>query len=75
MKKNKKLLCRISYQKDRDAYTLFLSSDGGETWNESMTSYCRCRKQDSEDDEPMYVHVFLIEELKQAIAIGYTMVL
>lgn len=71
---NEKLLCRIGYKSYCDAYALSLSSDGGKTWNVETLSFCQCGKHDTEDDEPMYVHVQLIEALKRAIANGYTMV-
>jgi len=64
-------LCRIGYNKSEDAYELLLSTDGGKTW--SMTTRAKCRRcdKDNPDDEPMFIHISLIEELKKAISLGY----
>lgn len=68
-----KLLARIGYVKENDAYTLFLSSDGGKTWGECLTCFCEHRKNDTEE-EPCYIHISLIEKLKECIRFGYKIV-
>ena len=74
MLKTNKMKCRIGYNKEQDAYELLLSSDGGESWNMSMSAKCRrCDKNDP-DDEPEFIHIGLIEELKKAISLGYEVV-
>ena len=66
--------CRIKYDKATDSYCLMLSTDYGETWDLSLASKCQFSKHDNEEDEPMYVHAHLIEELKKAVLCGFEMV-
>ena len=65
---------RIAYDKPQDMYKLMLSTDGGDTWDFSTGSKCRQCKEDKPDDEPMFVHIGLIEEMKKAILCGFRIV-
>ena len=65
---------RIAYDKKQDMYKLMLSTDGGDTWDFSTGSQCRRCAEDKPDDEPMFVHVGLIEEMKKAIYCGFRVV-
>lgn len=67
-------LCRIGYNKQNDAYELLISTDGGKSWGMTTSAKCRRCDKDSPDDEPMFIHVSLIEELKKAISLGYEVV-
>lgn len=71
---NKDLKARIGYNKKEDAYELLISTDGGESWGMSVSSKCRRREGQSPDDEPEFIHIGLIEKMKEAIAYGYEIV-
>lgn len=70
MEENKNLV-RIAYVKADDAFEVRISTDGGDEWD--MLIHCPCCRSvgQREDDEPMYVHVDLLQELKKALAFGY----
>ena len=68
------MLCRIKYDRQNDMYCLMLSTDDGETWDLSFGSKCQRRMGESIDDEPMYVSIDLIEEMKKALRCGFDMV-
>lgn len=70
MKTNKNQ-CRIKYNQARDAFDLLISTDGGETWSESMSAKCFAL-----DGDPVteFIHMSLIGELKKAVALGYQFV-
>lgn len=70
---NKKQV-RIAYDKKEDAYNLMLSTDGGEEWGFSLGCKCRRSENCNPDDEPMFVSIELIEELKKAIRNGFDVV-
>lgn len=72
MKNN--LKARIAYDKKEDAYKLMLSQDGGETWDLCMYCVCQRSEHDAPDDEPMFISVGLINELKNLIFLGYDIV-
>lgn len=65
---------RIAYDKKNDGFNLMLSTDGGEEWEFQLG--CKCRRSDScqLDDEPMFVSIELIEELKRAVLCGFEFV-
>ena len=65
---------RIAYDKGQDMYKLMLSMDGGDTWDFSSGSQCRRCAEDNPGDEPMFVHIGLIEEMKKAIRCGFRVV-
>ena len=65
---------RIAYDKEQDMFKLMLSTDGGDTWDFSTGSQCRRCTEDKADDEPMFIHIGLIEELKKAILCGFRVV-
>lgn len=65
---------RIAYDKGQDMYKLMLSTDGGDTWDFSTGSQCRRCTEDKPDDEPMFIHISLIEEMKKAIRCGFNIV-
>ena len=69
-----KFKARIGYDKPHDMYKLMISTDDGETWDFSCGCECQRSEHDKPDDEPMYSHISLIEELKKAIACGYEIV-
>ena len=69
-----KNLVRIGYNKNNDEYQLLISNDGGDTWDFSYGCTCKNCKDDESDEEPMFVYIGLIEELKKRIAYGYTVV-
>lgn len=69
-----KFKARIGYDKKQDMYKLMLSTDDGETWDFCCGCECQRSEHDKPDDEPMFVHISLIEELKKAIACGYDIV-
>ena len=68
------LKARIGYNKKEDAYELLISTDGGDTWGMSVSSKCRRCEGQSEEEEPMFVSIGLLEELKRAVALGYRIV-
>lgn len=70
----KKMLARIGYDKKADMYKLLLSTDDGETWDFSVGCECQRSEHDKSDDEPMFIHISLIEEMKKAIACGFEIV-
>lgn len=73
MKRNN-LKARITYDKKEDAYKLMLSQDGGETWNLCKSCACKRSEEDLPEEEPMFIYVGLIDELKKAILCGYEIV-
>lgn len=68
-----KMFVRIGYDPENDTYVLYISSDGGNEWTASLTCPCVKRENDQEE-EPYYVHVLLIEELRKCINLGYKVV-
>lgn len=68
-----KMLARIGYNKEKDMYILYISTDGGKEWGECLGCECRNCKNDT-SEEPMYIHISLIEELKKCIRLGYKIV-
>ena len=65
---------RIGYNKQRDAFELLISTDGGETWGLELSCKCMRSEHDKKDDEPMFVSIELIEAMKRAISYGYEIV-
>ena len=69
------LKARIAYNKKEDSFELRISTDGGDSWGISVSCpCCCCVGQDPDEDEPMFVHVGIIQELKNAISYGYRIV-
>lgn len=68
------LQARIRYNKEKDAYELQLSSDGGKEWSVSISSKCQLSARNDANDEPEFVHISFIEEMKKAIANGFEIV-
>ena len=65
---------QIKYNKDEDRYELWISSDGGKTYDFSYGSHCVNRKGDDEGDEPMFIYTRFIEEIRRCIYLGYKFV-
>ena len=62
---------RIAYDRAQDMFKLMLSTDGGDTWDFSTGSKCRRCKEDRPGDEPMFVHIDLIQAMKDAVLCGF----
>ena len=71
MKKN---LVRINYDKEHDEFQVLISTDGGEEWGLCAGTRCQRSEKNSSEDEPMYIHCGLIDELKKCLFLGYEMV-
>ena len=69
-----KMQARIAYNKERDSYELWLSSDSGKSWDVSLSCKCQNGKNDIEEAEPMLVSIELIDSLKHCISLGYKIV-
>lgn len=62
---------RIVYKKEKDAFDLEISTDGGKTWGMSVSAKCTQSKRNAEADEPEFIHYSIISELNRAVWIGY----
>lgn len=74
MKRNNKLFGRIKYDRRTDTYILYTSTDGGKTWDYNIGCKCQNSIKDNPEDEPCFIHISLIQELKNAIRNGYEII-
>lgn len=67
---HQKLVC-MRYNKDRDEYELWLSTDGGKEWGFSTGCVCQKGLRDAPEDEPMLISCRIMIELMHCLDLGY----
>lgn len=72
--KQERMLARIGYNDERDAFELLTSTDGGDTWGLVVSCACVKRAGEKEGGEPEYIHYSLLNELRHAVDLGYKVV-
>ena len=66
----KEKYARIGYDKTEDGFGLYMSDDG-ENWGLDSLFPCVNSKSDKDDVEPEFVHIGLIQKIRECIALGY----